>query len=415
MRFSFNWIQLNRACMRVLLPSAAFASALFGASCSDSGTQEITETRTVDNASTPAQAMAGMPATMVGTSPVSPYTWDTPESWQVLPPTPNRAANFKVDAESDAECYLTVLAGTGGGVEANVNRWRAQLSLEPVAAAEFAEYPTIPVLGQDALLVEFEGAYKGMGNEAKEGYKLLGILLEDRGNAVFLKMTGPSAIVDREKDNFIHFAKSVNAAPAQMATSQLPDGHPPIPGQEQSQLPDGHPPIQGQTDMQLPQGHPAIGDVPAMAPSAGMGSGAPIVKSWTAPESWTEAPDKAMRIVTYTMGESGKTECYVTSLSGPAGGVFANVNRWQEQMGKPPLDGPAMAELPTITILGKPSPMVEITGDFQGMDGQGGEAFALLGAICPLDTETLFVKMTGPASEVEANKDKFVAFCESLK
>jgi hypothetical protein len=309
-------------------------------------------------------------------------------------------ANFKVDPDADAECYLTVLSGTGGGVEANVNRWRAQLSLDPISPAELAEYPTVPALGQEALLVEFEGAYKGMsGEEGKEGYKLLGLILEDRGNAVFVKMTGPAPIVDREKENFIVFSQSLKVAQGQSA-AQLPEGHPPIPGQSPSQL---------------PEGHPEIGDVDAMALTPGMRDDTSLVQKWTAPETWTQAPEKPMRIVTFTMGESGNSECYVTSLSGPAGGVEANVNRWQQQMGQPPLDGPALAELPTVTILGKPSPMIAITGNFTDMDGQGGEAFALLGAICPLDAETLFVKMTGPASEVQANKDEFVAFCESLQ
>jgi hypothetical protein len=309
-------------------------------------------------------------------------------------------ANFKIDPETDAECYLTVLSGTGGGVEANVNRWRAQLSLDPISRAELAEYPAVQALGQDALLVEFEGAYKGMsGEEGKEGYKLLGLILEDRGNAVFVKLTGPAAIVDREKENFLAFSQSLKVAQGQSA-AQLPEGHPPIPGQSESQL---------------PEGHPEIGDLNVTAPSPGMRDDTSLVQNWTAPETWTQAPEKPMRIVTFTMGESGKSECYVTSLSGPAGGVEANVNRWQQQMGQPPLDGPALAELPTVTILGKPSPMIAITGDFTDMDGQGGEAFALLGAICPLDAETLFVKMTGPASEVQANKDAFVAFCESLQ
>ncbi|GMV92949.1 MAG: hypothetical protein AMXMBFR82_27270 [Candidatus Hydrogenedentota bacterium] len=414
MRFFLDFAQVYRMRARLLLSAVAIVVAFAGASCSDNGTQEITETRTVDPATSSAPAMAGTPATMVSASPVATYTWDAPDSWQELPSTPNRSANFKVDPEADAECYLTVLSGTGGGVEANVNRWRAQLTLEPVAAAELAEYPTVQVLGQDALLVEFEGAYKGMGDEAQDGYKLLGLILEDRGHAVFVKMTGPAAVVDREKENFLSFAESLEAATAQPAT-QLPEGHPPIPGQEQSQLPEGHPEIPGQSDMQLPEGHPEIGDMQVMAPAPGMRDDTSVVQDWTAPESWTQAPDKPMRIVTFTMGESGQTECYVTSLSGPAGGVEANVNRWQQQMGQAPLDGPALAELPTITILGKPSPMIEITGDFTDMDGQGGDAFALLGAICPLEGETLFVKMTGPASEVQANKDEFIAFCESLR
>ena len=350
-----------------------------------------------------------MPANMAIPAPAATYAGTAPESWQALPTNANRIANFKVDPEVDAECYLSVLPNAGGGVEANVNRWRAQLSLEPLAPGAMAELPTLPVLGQDALLVEFEGAYTGMGGaDAKEGYGLLGIILEDQGNAVFVKMTGPAEVVRREKDHFIAYCQSLAPAAAHVhTTAQLPEGHP--------EIGSGSMPVSGQPDMQLPQGHPEIGDVSAMAPVPGMRDDTSVVQTWTVPESWTQAPDKAMRIVTFTMGESGNSECYVTSLSGPAGGVESNINRWRQQMGQPPLDGPALAELPVLTILGKPSPMIEIAGSFTGMDGQGGEAFALLGAICPLDGETLFVKMTGPASEVQANKDKFAAFCESLQ
>lgn len=380
--------------------------ALILSSCGKQGTQEITDTRTVSQspAATPTAGVGK--ANMPMTTPAASYAWAAPESWQALPATSTRMANFKVDADSDAECYLTVLSGTGGGMEANVNRWRAQLSLEPYTPDEISKLPTIEVLGQNAPLMEFEGTYKGMGNsENKEGYKLLGIILEDKGNAVFVKMTGPSAVVDREKDNFVAFCQSLKPAATQTATA-LPEGHPDM---SAGTMPGGT-----QQNMQLPQGHPDISNTQGIAP--GMGGNSSVgITSWAAPDGWTQAPDKPMRTVTFTMGDDGKTECYVTSLSGPAGGVEANINRWRQQMGQAPLDGTALAELPTITILGKPSPMIKIKGDFTGMSGEGGSSYELLGAICPLDSETIFVKMTGPASEVDANKDKFIAFCESLQ
>jgi len=382
---------------RNALPVVGLGAAVLIASCGGGDTQEITETRTVTTSQGAPPLTGTMPATMATPTPAAAYTWTAPDSWEELPATSTRMANFKVDSATDAECYLTVLSGTGGGVEANVNRWRAQLSLEPYSPAEVAELPTLEVLGQDALLVEFEGTYTGMGGAENEaGYKLLGLILEDQGNAVFVKMTGPVEVVDREKDNFIAFCQSLEPAPAQ-TTMQLPEGHP--------EIGPGNMPATAQAEMQLPDGHPEIGDVQGLAP--GTRDNTSVVQSWDAPDTWTQAPDKPMRIVTFTMGESGESECYVTSLSGPAGGVEANVNRWRRQMGKPPLDGPALAELPTVTVLGKPSPMIEITGDFSGMDG--------VGAICPLETETLFVKMTGPANEIQANKEQFVAFCESLK
>jgi hypothetical protein len=115
------------------------------------------------------------------------------------------------------------------------------------------------------------------------------------------------------------------------------------------------------------------------------------------------------------MGPSGKSECYVTVLSGPAGGVDANLNRWQEQMGQPPLEATAIQALPRLTVLGREAPFMEATGDFTGMDGQTQGSSALLGVICPLEDRALFVKMTGPRDEVLAEKENFVAFCESLR
>lgn len=401
----------------VLLCAAGLALSGCGGS---GGSQEITETRTVTNPPSAAAPMGAQPASMAMAPAQASFAWEAPAGWTEQPATATRIANFKVDADTDAECYLTVLPGTGGGVEANINRWRSQLSLEPYTPAEMAELPTLKVLEKDALYVGFEGTFTGMGGgEKKEGYKLLGVIFEDGGSAVFVKMTGPAAVVDREKANFEAFCASLKKTAAAQVASNLPDGHPPLGPAAGSDLPAGHPEIGGATapgmdpSAALPQGHP---DISGVAPGAlGDRKDDSQITQWTAPASWTQASEKPMRLVTYTAGPEGKAECYVTSLSGPAGGVDANINRWREQMGQTPLDAAALEALPKITILGKPSPMIEIEGSFAGMDGQGGEGFMLLGAVCPLEGETLFVKMTGPAAIVKQEKDNFVAFSESLK
>jgi hypothetical protein len=315
-------------------------------------------------------------------------------------------ANFQVAANADAECYLTVLPGGGGGLEANVNRWRTQMGLGPLSPEEIGKLEKKTVLGKEAAYAEFEGAYQGMsGTENKQGFKLLGVILDDAGSAVFAKMTGPADVVNQEKANFDAFCQSLKAgAEGTHMVANLPEGHPDldafkidVPATGASSLPEGHPPI-----------NPAAGRQQPRAASAGASL------TWQGPESWKRSGERPMRLVTYTVG-GGEAECYVTLLSGVAGGVDANINRWRSQMGiTETLDSAAIAALPKITVLGEQAPLVEIEGKYTGMDGQATEGYMLYGTVCDLDGETLFVKLVGPSGEIKGEHDNFVAFCQSL-
>ena len=45
--------------------------------------------------------------------------------------------------------------------------------------------------------------------------------------------------------------------------------------------------------------------------------------TWTEPTNWERGPERNMRVVTYVPGGRQNTECYITVLSGRAGGVEA--------------------------------------------------------------------------------------------
>lgn len=172
--------------------------------------------------------------------------------------------------------------------------------------------------------------------------------------------------------------------------------------------------------MQSPHGEsPHGGAMPGMA---GPGSGSPGGSGWAyeAPESWHRGPERPMRIVTFSADSEGLSECYVAVLSGAAGGVEANINRWREQMRQPPLTPEEIAALPVISMLGREAAYVEITGEYAAMAGMGGTAEAvpaqmMLGAVCSLDDSTVFVKMTGPETMMRNEIEHFKAFCSSLK
>jgi hypothetical protein len=352
--------------------------------CGDGGTKEITTKRTVSQPQTPSHPESTSTAERMGLRPIAPatsstgFSWDAPETWQALPPQQFRPANFRAGAQGDVECYLSVLGGTGGGIAANVNRWRGQMGLEPLDEAAIEQLPSIAMLGSEALLVELEGAFGGMsGENAQEDANLLGAMLIDDGQAIFVKMTGPAASVAAERDQFLAFCASLKHG-----TTQTADASDPHAGLDLSNI--EHPP----------------------------GSEAESEYAWDAPEGWTQGPPRMMREATFTVGG---VECYMAKLSGVAGGMEANINRWRGQMQQPPLEAKDIAALETVDMLGLPAKMVEVTGDFQGMSGESQSGAALVGAICPLEGSTLFVKMTGPAAEVQAQRDSFIAFCESVR
>jgi len=316
--------------------------------------------------------------------------WDAPPGWTKRPPAQFRDANFYVAGDERAECYLTTLSGEAGGLAANVNRWRAQVSLPSLSAEEIAKLQRVSWLGGEAVYVDFEGEWKGMsGDQMQVGWRLVGLLLVQPSGSLFLKMVGPSDVIGREVEAFRKLAASFREGGAPRAHTQepsMPQG-----------LPDGHPPVE-----------------PA-APVAQSGEDVQSNENlaWHSPAGWKRGAAKSMREVTYFAGEKNDVECYVTLLGGTGGGLLANVNRWCTQMGAPQLAESDLAKLEHVTMAGSDGVVVEL------VRGEGATAAAgqelLLGAVCLLSERALFVKMTGPASAVQAQRAKFVEFCKSLQ
>ncbi len=297
------------------------------------------------------------------------YSYTLPEGWSELPTSQFRQANFKIDAAPEVEAYLSILPAAGGGPLANLNRWRQQMGLAEMSREEAAQLPSVRVLKERAALVDFEGTWGGMsGGPGREGYRLVGLVLLDRGHGVFLKMVGPKDAVAAERERFLALCQSFK-----------PKG--------------------GSVD-----------------PHAGHSQGFDRSRlRWDGPEGWVEGPRKSMREVTYRPAGTEGTECYISVLSGTAGGLVANVNRWRGQANQQALSPAEVEALPKLQVLGKPSTFLEVEGTFRGMSGPEQEGFMLLAVACELPGFSVFVKMTGPTDVVKAEREKFLSFCKSLR
>lgn len=138
------------------------------------------------------------------------FEWTTPANWTQEPKRSMRVVSYRIGEGGEAECYVSVLGGGAGGVEANVNRWRDQVGLRPLTPKEVGELPQLDVLGGKATLFEASGAFTGMGGqEAVEGQSILGIIRELEGSVLFVKMVGPESIVAQERDSFVEFCTSL--------------------------------------------------------------------------------------------------------------------------------------------------------------------------------------------------------------
>ncbi len=144
----------------------------------------------------------------------------------------------------------------------------------------------------------------------------------------------------------------------------------------------------------------------------GESSDASTTLDWVVPDGWTEVPATRFRDINLRFGEQSEGECYMTR--GMQGDLAGNVNRWRKQVGLEALTAEEIAELPTLSLFGRPATVVSVDGPYTGMGSKPISDARLHGAILSVGGATVTVKMVGPKSLVAENEGKFDEFCASL-
>ena len=137
----------------------------------------------------------------------SPVKGDAPESWLVLPSAQFRELNYRFGESGLGEVYVSL---SGGTVGENVNRWLQQFGNAQLSRTDLAAMEKTAVAGTEGVWVKAAGNYAaGMGQEAKPGYGLAGVIAEVGGQILTVKMVGPEAEVEKEKALLKGFAASL--------------------------------------------------------------------------------------------------------------------------------------------------------------------------------------------------------------
>jgi hypothetical protein len=150
------------------------------------------------------------PATPV---PASALTWTAPAEWQAKALTTMRRGSFTVRGEGDATADLSIIAfpGAAGGLVENLNRWRGQVGLASLDAAQVVAQTTVVKTEAGLEFTVADLAAEGTGPRQR----LLGAIASYGGEAWFFKLLGPDALVAQTKPAFLAFLKTVKAPGSQ--------------------------------------------------------------------------------------------------------------------------------------------------------------------------------------------------------
>lgn len=139
----------------------------------------------------------------------STFQYETPAGWKAGPSNGIAALSFVVPTEAGEavgglKITVTELPAAANDLVENVNRWRGQVGLSPAAADEVKNsLSTVKVLGVDATEVVLSSP------DGAPSRTIHGIIAVDGAQMWFIKLDGPTALAEREREAFRTFAQSL--------------------------------------------------------------------------------------------------------------------------------------------------------------------------------------------------------------
>lgn len=182
--------------------------ALLCAACDDPKPRPLPETPQTPSAATTGSAAAAPTNPHAGLPSPNPaaatgLSWTKPAAWeQIEHPSTMRKATYKlpkVDGDTaDGEMSVTQV---GGGIDANIERWKGQFDLDGDAEVTERE-----INGLRVIVVSMKGTFKGgmMGGpaDANEDWMMLAAIVDTKPQPHFFKATGPAKTLEAAREPF---------------------------------------------------------------------------------------------------------------------------------------------------------------------------------------------------------------------
>lgn len=151
----------------------------------------------------------------------TPLQYSIPPGWiQETPATSMRKAQFELPGAGDAdpaELAIFNFPGTGGTVQANLQRWYGQFKQPDGGSTQAAaQTQSMTVNGVPVTVVYVTGTYMEPASPMQMGgptvdkpdYAMLAAIVENGDSPWFIKATGPRATIDHWRDAFNQFVQS---------------------------------------------------------------------------------------------------------------------------------------------------------------------------------------------------------------
>lgn len=125
-------------------------------------------------------------------------SWEKPNNWQKVSPGNMQIAKFLLNKEDNDHVSIATFPGDVGGMMANVNRWRRQLSLSPINQ-------------ENIKLKNYKGDYFNfkvvkINNENKS---IVVAIFEKKGRTTFVKMVAKNSVAKQKYKEFIDFCFTI--------------------------------------------------------------------------------------------------------------------------------------------------------------------------------------------------------------
>ena len=128
------------------------------------------------------------------------FSWKAPPNWNEGDKSSMRIGSYKIPySKGYGDLSITNFQGDGGGLEANINRWRGQIDLPPLSLKEISELATY---GQSPI-----GPYKLFKIINEEDYSIafLCAVISAESSTVFLKVNISKNGILEIEEQFIDF------------------------------------------------------------------------------------------------------------------------------------------------------------------------------------------------------------------